>query len=172
MLQQRRAVGECAGSATLSAYVGSRTQTIVSFRRYFYFTGADGYRPSLTDLFEQNVFRLEVAVYEAVASESLQAVQDRVSELAHEVHRETAKLVPLRHLKVRRTAPVRLASRLSNILRQYTVPFGWFGSRVVSVLDTGAEGPGFKSQPRHCRVTVLGKLFTPIVPLFTKQRNW
>ena len=26
----------------------------------------------------------------------------------------------------------------------------------------------FKSQPRRCRVTVLGKLFTPIVPLFTK----
>ena len=25
---------------------------------------------------------------------------------------------------------------------------------------------------RRCRVTVLGKLFTPIVPLFTKQRNW
>jgi len=46
------------------------------------------------------------------------------------------------------------------------------GSRVVSVLDSGAEGPGFKSQPRCCRVTVLGKLFTPIVPLFTKQRNW
>ena len=49
---------------------------------------------------------------------------------------------------------------------------GWLGSRVVSVLDSGAEGPGFKSQPRRCRVTVLGKLFTPIVPLFTKQRNW
>jgi len=45
-------------------------------------------------------------------------------------------------------------------------------SRVVSVLDSGAEGPGFKSQPRRCRVTVLGKLFTHIVPLFTKQRNW
>jgi len=30
------------------------------------------------------------------------------------------------------------------------------------VLDSGAEGPGFKSQ-RCCRVTVLGKLFTPIV---------
>ena len=44
--------------------------------------------------------------------------------------------------------------------------------RVVSVLDSGAEGPGFKSQPRRCRVTVLGKLFTPIVPLFTKHRNW
>jgi len=48
----------------------------------------------------------------------------------------------------------------------------WLGSRVVSVLDSGAEGPGFKSQPRRCRVTVLGKLFTPIFPLFTKQRNW
>ena len=48
----------------------------------------------------------------------------------------------------------------------------WLASRVVSVLDSGAEGPGFKSQPRRCRVTVLGKLFTPIVPLFTKQRNW
>ena len=50
--------------------------------------------------------------------------------------------------------------------------FGRLGSRVVSVLDSGAEGPGFKSQPRRCRVTVLGKLFTPIVPLFTKQQNW
>jgi len=46
---------------------------------------------------------------------------------------------------------------------------GWLGSQVVSVLDSGAEGPGFKWQPRRCRVTVLGKLFTPIVPLFTKQ---
>ena len=36
----------------------------------------------------------------------------------------------------------------------------------------GAEGSGFKSQPQRCLVTVLGKLFTPIVPLFTKQRNW
>ena len=40
---------------------------------------------------------------------------------------------------------------------------GRLGSRVVSVLDSGAEGPGFKSQPRRCRVTVLGKLFTLIV---------
>ena len=53
-----------------------------------------------------------------------------------------------------------------------TIGLGWLGSRVVSVLDSGAEGPGFKSQPRRCRVTVLGKLFTPIVPLFTKQQNW
>jgi len=49
---------------------------------------------------------------------------------------------------------------------------GWLGSRVVSVLDSGAEGPGSNSQSRRCRVTVLGKLFTPIVPLFTKQQNW
>jgi len=45
----------------------------------------------------------------------------------------------------------------------------WLGSRVVSVLDSGAVRPGFKSQPRRCRVTVLGKLFTSIVHLFTKQ---
>jgi len=49
---------------------------------------------------------------------------------------------------------------------------GWLGSQVVSVLDSGAEGPAFKSQSRRCRVTVLGKLLTPIVPLFTKQQNW
>ena len=28
------------------------------------------------------------------------------------------------------------------------------------MLDSGTEGPGFKSQMRRCRVTVLGKLFT------------
>jgi len=43
---------------------------------------------------------------------------------------------------------------------------------VASVLDSGAEGPGFKSHSRRCRITVLGKLFTPTVPLFTKQQNW
>jgi len=48
---------------------------------------------------------------------------------------------------------------------------GWLSSQVVSVLDSGAEGPGFKSQLLRCRVTVLGKLFTPIVPLFTKQQT-
>jgi len=30
------------------------------------------------------------------------------------------------------------------------------------VMDSGAKGPGFKSQSQRCRVTVLGKLFTPI----------
>jgi len=46
------------------------------------------------------------------------------------------------------------------------------GSGVASVLDSGAEGPGFKSQLRSCQVTVLGKLFTPILPVFIKQQNW
>jgi len=39
---------------------------------------------------------------------------------------------------------------------------GWLGGRVVSVLDSGAEGPGFKLQLQRCRVTVLGKLFNPL----------
>ena len=59
-----------------------------------------------------------------------------------------------------------------NIVLFVTIFVVWLGSRVVGVLDSGAEAPGFKSQPRRCRVAVLGKLFTPIVPLFTKQRNW
>jgi len=49
--------------------------------------------------------------------------------------------------------------------RKYIAYCRWLGSRVVSVLDSGAERPGFKSQSRRCRVTVLGKLFTPIVSL-------
>jgi len=40
------------------------------------------------------------------------------------------------------------------------------------VLDSGTVGPWFKSQPRRCRVIVLDRLFAPIVPLFTNQRNW
>ena len=58
------------------------------------------------------------------------------------------------------------------ILRSPPTYQGWLGSREVSVLDSGAEGPGFKSQSRRCRVIVLGKLFTPVVPLFPKQQNW
>ena len=57
-------------------------------------------------------------------------------------------------------------------LEFFSSGWGWLGCRVVSVLDSGAEGPGYKSQPRRCRVTVLGKLFTPVVSLFTKQQNW
>ena len=56
--------------------------------------------------------------------------------------------------------------------RFFRTTLAWLGIRVVSVLNSGAEGPGFKSQSRRCRVTVLGKLFTPIEHLFTKQQNW
>jgi len=56
---------------------------------------------------------------------------------------------------------VRLSVRFSVLAR-------WLGSRVISMLDSGAEGPG----SNRGRDAVLGKLFTPIVPLFTKQQNW
>ena len=63
------------------------------------------------------------------------------------------------------------SSLRTNLKCRQSLLLRWLGSRVVSVLDSGAEGPGFKSQSFRCRVTGLGKLFTPIVPLFTKQRN-
>ena len=63
-------------------------------------------------------------------------------------------------------------SSINNCIKSSTFALGWLGSRVVSVLDSGAVGPGFKSQSRCYRVAVLDKLFTPIVPLFTSQRNW
>jgi len=50
-----------------------------------------------------------------------------------------------------------------NFISAFTLPLRSLSSRVVSMLDSGVEGPGFKSLPRRCRVTVLGKLFTPIV---------
>jgi len=70
-----------------------------------------------------------------------------------------------------RSAAVAIGFGCRVYLDIFICSMGWLGSRVVSVLDSGAEGPGFKSQLRRCPVTVLGKLFIPIVPLFTKQRN-
>ena len=60
-----------------------------------------------------------------------------------------------------------VTQQVSRLLITYL--HGWLGSRVVSGLDSGAERPGFKPQPRRCRVTVLGKLFTPVVPLFNSS---
>ena len=88
-------------------------------------------------------------------------------------HNRTAK--PTKNiLKTRKKhkKETRLQKVCCSLLRIVYNTEGWLGSRVISVLDSGAEGPGFKSQPRRCPLTVLGKLFTPIVPLFTKQRNW
>ena len=89
---------------------------------------------------------------------------------AHHPCRHAARLPG--HVRLRRRR--QYARHLRH--RQVHVPIShWLaytlGGRVVSVLDSGAEGPGFKSQSRRCRVTVLGKLLTPIVPLFTKQEN-
>jgi len=67
---------------------------------------------------------------------------------------------------------LQLLSKQQGHFNQHYSAKGRLGNRVASVLDSGAEGPGFNSQSRRCRVTVLGKLFTPAVPLFTKQRNW
>ena len=38
--------------------------------------------------------------------------------------------------------------------------YGWLDSRVVSVLDSGAEGPGFKSQSRHSRISLRQTVYT------------
>jgi len=38
----------------------------------------------------------------------------------------------------------------------------WLGSRVAKALDLQPAGCEFNSQPRRCRVTTLGKLFTPM----------
>ena len=61
---------------------------------------------------------------------------------------------------------------IGHILMQKQCLQGWLGSRLVSVLDSGTVVLGFKSQSRCCPVAVLGKLFTPIVPLFINQQNW
>ena len=85
---------------------------------------------------------------------------------------------PIRHVSSRRGVAYQKRTAIPRLLTFYCLNGGvafnkaWLGSRVVSVLDSGAERPQFKSQSRRCPVTVLGKLFTPVVPLFTKQRNW
>ena len=45
-------------------------------------------------------------------------------------------------------ATARIA-KVDQIILIYS-PTGWLGSRVISLLDSGAEGPGFKSQSRRC----------------------
>ena len=54
------------------------------------------------------------------------------------------------------TSQYRVAGVNERFASRAVVTYGWRGSRVVSVLDSGAEGPGFKSQPRRYQVTVLG----------------
>jgi len=79
-----------------------------------------------------------------------------------------AKIVSIEHQVFLQVSTAQPPTGKRNIVLYGVLCVGWLDS----VLDSGAEGPGFKSQPRRCRVTVLGKLFTPIVSLFTKQQNW
>jgi len=97
------------------------------------------------------------------------AAQEKCSAVLHRSHRR-----PYKHTRTHARTHTHAAVRETRCTAQpdSSPPAHPTGSRVVSVQDSGAVGPGFKLQPRRCRVTVLGKLFTPIVPLFTKQRNW
>ena len=72
---------------------------------------------------------------------------------------ETQEVLALRRYYL----SLNLPSVYITAFQQVTIGAGWLDSRVVSVLDSGTEGPGFKSQPWRCRVTVLGEVFTPIV---------
>jgi len=56
------------------------------------------------------------------------------------------RVLPQRH---RANVPLSVAGQNHTVPGTYDL-IGWLGSRVVSVLDSGAEGPGFKSQPRRC----------------------
>ena len=56
---------------------------------------------------------------------------------------EVAETQDLRHRTFR--TPL-LFPKLRSIIIMQRTALGWLGSRVVSVLDSGAEGPGFKSQ--------------------------
>jgi len=53
-----------------------------------------------------------------------------------------------------RRSDAKNVSKMACFGKPHSVSCGWLGSRVISVLDSGAEGPGFKSQSRRCRVTV------------------
>ena len=110
----------------------------------------------------------------------LKIMNHQIDQLKEEISTKESALVKehLEHQRVEKdkVGPAALGYKLQWVVingsAYQQLANGWLGSRVVSVLDSGAEGPGFKSQSRRCRVTVLGKLSTPIVPLFTKQQNW
>jgi len=55
---------------------------------------------------------------------------------------------------------VRGESTFACFLISHKSSAGWLSSRVVSVLDSGAAGPGFKSQPRRCRVSLRQTVHT------------
>ena len=60
-------------------------------------------------------------------------------------------------------------SRWAYNLRRLICTQRWLGSRVVSVLDSFAEAPGFKSQPRRCRVIAKFHYTDPTGPARTQR---
>jgi len=73
--------------------------------------------------------------------------------------------------------PVDYASEINHVLKikmksRHVLKGGSIAEWLACWMDSGGERSGFKSQSWLCRVTVLGKLLTAIVPLFTKQQNW
>jgi len=56
---------------------------------------------------------------------------------------ETQEVLALRRYYL----SLNLPSVYITAFQQVTIGAGWLDSRVVSVLDSGTEGPGFKSQP-------------------------
>jgi len=70
----------------------------------------------------------------------------------------------------RRSAAARIALQVTWSVRIF---MGGSVAEWLACWTQAQKGPGSnRMQSRRCRATVLGKLFTPIVPLFTKQRNW
>jgi len=55
-----------------------------------------------------------------------------------------------------------------NFLKLYTVLLGGSVAECLACWTQAQKGLG----SNRCRVTVLGKLFTPVVPQFNKQQNW
>ena len=55
---------------------------------------------------------------------------------------------------------VKFGDMVPEVCARKLYTMGWLGSRVLSVLDSGADGPGFKSQPRRSRVSLRQTVHT------------
>jgi len=51
---------------------------------------------------------------------------------------------------IRELQSTNAVANVQNVIWRINLYIGWLSSGVVSVLGSGAEGPGFKSQPRRC----------------------
>ena len=51
---------------------------------------------------------------------------------------------------IRELQSTNAVANVQNVIWRINLYIRWLSSGVVSVLESGAEGPGFKSQPRRC----------------------